>query len=106
MQILLFNRLEAALQKLKVSNPHIRAKKCSIGYEKIKYLGYKVSGLGIYKNMDTVEGIRNLEARKAQKTLRRFLGMAYYYRNFIFGFAKIWAPLNQLCRKRKSIYGK
>ena len=39
------------LQKLKVSNLHIRAKKCSIGYEKIEYLGYEVSGLGIHKNI-------------------------------------------------------
>ena len=45
---LLYKRLKTVLQWLKISKLHIRAKKCLISYEKIEYLGYEVSGLGIH----------------------------------------------------------
>ena len=72
-----------------------------MGYKNIEYLGYLVSGTGIHKDMCKAQAIRDPPAPKDIKKLRRFLGMASYYQNFIPGFATAVSPLNELVSKKK-----
>ena len=72
---LFYKRLETVLQRLEEENLHIRANKCLVGYGKIEYLGYEVSGEGIHKNMVKVKAIWDLESPTCQKKLRRFLAL-------------------------------
>ena len=55
---------------------------------------------GIHTNPEKVEAIRNLAAPKTVKELRRFLGMAGYYRNCIKNFADIAISLTELTKKK------
>ena len=48
---------------------------------------------------DKVAGILNWLAPKMVRDVRKFLGLANYYRQFIKDFAKIAQPLNNLTRK-------
>jgi hypothetical protein len=77
-----FRRLRAATLRL---NPD----KCQFGRCSLTYLGYVV----------TAADIQQLVTPKTLRQLRRFLGMASWYRRFIPDFSRIVAPLDRLLKK-------
>jgi len=48
---------------------------------------------------DKVAGVLNWPVPKTVKDVRKFLGLANYYRRFVKDFAKLARPLNNLMRK-------
>ena len=62
-------------------------------------LGHHISAEGIKVDLTKIEVIVDLPAPKTQKEVRRFLGHASYYRQFIENFTKIASPLFSLLRK-------
>ena len=50
---------------------------------------------------DKVVGVLNWPASKMVRDVRKFLGLANYYRQFVKNFAKIAQPLNNLTRKKE-----
>ena len=48
---------------------------------------------------DKVAGVLNWPASKMVRDIRKFLGLANYYRQFVKDFAKLARPLNNLTRK-------
>jgi len=50
---------------------------------------------------DKVAGVLNWPASKTVKDVRKFLGLANYYRRFVKDFAKIAQLLNNLTRKEE-----
>jgi len=48
---------------------------------------------------DKVAGVLNWPVPKTVKDVRKFLGLANYYRQFVKDFAKLARPLNNLTRK-------
>ena len=85
--------------KLNDANLKLRAKKCFIGHRKIEYLGYIVSDKGIEANESKVKAIKEIAQPCNVRQVRRFLGMASYYRNFIYGFSTVVKPLTELTSK-------
>ena len=47
-----------------------------------------------------VAGVLNWPIPKTVKDVRKFLGLANYYRQFVKDFAKLARPLNNLTRKK------
>ncbi len=94
-------RLSQVLERLSQHNLKARAKKCFIGLTEIDYLGFKVGKLGIRADENKVEAIRKLAAPTNLRGLRRFLGMANYYRNFVQNFANIAKPLTSLLQAKR-----
>ncbi len=80
-----FERLESASLTLNLT-------KCEIGKAPITYLGKKV-GHGWVK---PVEAILHFPKPHNKRELRRFLGMAGYYRGFCRNFSSVVAPLTNL----------
>ena len=70
--------------------------KCLFAQESIDFIGCRISGDGILPNPDNVSAIRNFVQPADFASLRRFLGMANYYRRFLPHFAEIAAPLQDL----------
>ena len=62
-------------------------------------LGHHVSSQGIKVDPAKIEVIVGLPLSKAQKEVRRFLGHARYYRDFIENFSKIYAPMFKFLTK-------
>ena len=56
---------------------------------------------GIEVDPEKVEKIKAMEAPSNVRKVRRFLGMAGYYRNFIYQFAKIADPLTSITGKKE-----
>jgi len=48
---------------------------------------------------EKVEGVLNWPVPKTVRDVRKFLGLANYYRHFIKNFAVLVRPLNMLTRK-------
>ena len=48
---------------------------------------------------DKVAGVLNWPVSKMVRDIRKFLGLANYYRQFVKDFAKLARPLNNLTRK-------
>ena len=78
---------------------YVKASKCKFEVEEIKFLGFRVSHGVVGPDAGYVQGITTFPTPKNLYEVRRFLGMAGYYRRFVPDFAKIARPLHDLTKK-------
>jgi len=64
-------------------------------------LGIVIGPNGIEMEKEKVDGVLSWPQPKTVKDIRKFLGLANYYRRFIKDFARVARPLNMLTRKDK-----
>ena len=86
-------------QRLSSAGLTLRGKKCQIGMTKITYFGYNFSAAGMEPDKEKVVAVLEWETPKNVSDVRRFLGLASYYRRYISNFADITAPLHHLTEK-------
>jgi len=67
----------------------------------VNFLGVIIGQGKIEMEEDKVVGVLNWPASKMVRDVRKFLGLANYYRQFVKNFAKIAQPLNNLTRKKE-----
>jgi len=65
----------------------------------VQFLSHVISAHCIAVDPAKVKAVVKWESSKSTTEIRRFVGLAGYYRRFIEGFSKIMAPLTQLTRK-------
>ena len=92
-------RLALVLQAVQRAGLLLQIRKCLFASDRTKYLGHVISGEGIAPDPAKVESIVKFPAPRNLKELRRFLGMASFYRKFVDGFARVAGPLTQLLKK-------
>lgn len=85
----IFERLGAASLTLNLT-------KCEFGKAVVTYLGKKVGQGQVCPVMAKVRAIVDFPAPHTRRELRRFLGMAGYYRAFCKNFSDVVAPLTSL----------
>ena len=66
---------------------------------KIGFLGVIIGPNGIKMEAEKVDGVLSWPQPKTMKDVRKFLGLANYYRRFIKDFARVARLLNILMRK-------
>ena len=96
--------LRAVFAKLRGANLKLKLPKCTFLQPKIKFLGFEVSGEGISTCSDKIEAVRDWPTPKSVSNVKRFLGLAGFYRKFIKGFSKIATPLTQLTVAEQSFH--
>ena len=64
-------------------------------------MGIVIGPNGIEMEKEKVDGVLSWPQPKTVKDIRKFLGLANYYRRFIKDFARVARPLNMLTRKDK-----
>ena len=77
-------------------------KKCTIGQAEVQYLGYHLGRGQVRPLVDKTAAIATCPQPKTKKEVRRFLGLAGYYRGFIRAFAELTSPLTDLTWKGAS----
>jgi len=78
---------------------YIKPEKCVWKVQKIRFLGIIIGPNGIEMEKEKVDGVLSWLEPKNVKDIRKFLGLANYYRRFIKNFAQVARPMNVLTRK-------
>ena len=92
--------LLAVAKCLKDSGLTINVGKSKFCQKEIKYLGYRIGHGCLMVDPDKVLAITAFPMPKTVKQIRRFIGMANWYRTFIKNFATIASPLTDCTSKR------
>ncbi|XP_060536007.1 uncharacterized protein LOC132707976 [Cylas formicarius] len=76
--------------------------KCKFCMPFLNYLGFVVDSKGLHVDVRKVEAIMTVPPPKNITEIRRFLGMAGWYRRFVPDFSTLIAPLTKLTHKNAS----
>ena len=93
------DRLETVFDCIIQANLKLQPEKCYFLKTHIRYLGWIVSADGNRPDPDKVKAIAKFKRPVNKKEIKRFLGMAGYYRDSIKNFSKIAEPILRLLRK-------
>ena len=96
------SHLREVFGRLKSAGLRLKPKKCDLLRDKVQFLGHVVSAAGIEPDPATTEKIEKFPKPTDATSVRRFLGLASYYRRFVPRFSVLSAPLNQLTKKDAS----
>ena len=94
-----FDHLQKVLSRLKSVNLKLKPSKCQFMRKKVDYLGHVITCNGLRPIARITEVILNFQRPDDIGAMRRFLGLASYYRRFIPGFAKNANPLHGFTTK-------
>jgi len=91
--------VEEVLRRLKENDLYVKPEKCAWKVRKIGFLGVVIGPGGIEMEKEKVNGVLSWSKPKNMKDVRKFLGLANYYRRFIKDFVQVARPMNMLMRK-------
>lgn len=97
--------LREIARRLNGANLMINLEKSQFGVPEIPFLGYLLSSEGLRGNPDKIRPIVEYERPTTITKLRRFLGMANYYRRFIPNFSETCGPLSDLLKSKTKVIG-
>ena len=91
--------LALVLQRFASAGLKLKPLKCHFICQSVEYLGHLITPGGIQPNPNCVSAVQDFSRPSSVKEVRKFLGLASYYRRFIAGFAKVAHPLHSLTQK-------
>ena len=95
-------RLRLVFLKLREAHLKLKPSKCFLLQREVEYLGHILSREGIAPTSRLVDAVENFPQPQSVQEVKRFLGLASYYRRFIQGFSSIAEPLNQVTHKGRT----
>ena len=94
-----FELLLRVLERLRENRLIIKGSKMQLFRYSVKFLGYVLSEDGLAPQAEKVEAVRNWPLPSNVAALRGFLGLANFYRRFIFNFGDKARPLVEMTKK-------
>lgn len=77
----------------------VKQSKCKFVIEAVKYLDHVIFNERVSFDQKKIESIFDWPTPNTVKALRRFIGLTRFYRRFVWGYAKVIAPLTALLCK-------
>jgi len=93
------DHLRLVLETLRRHQFFAKLSKCTFGQKRVEFLGHIVSDAGIEMDPKKVAAVRDWPVPVSVREVRAFLGLAGYYRRFIYQFSRLAAPLSALTQK-------
>ncbi|MDO9013470.1 MAG: RNase H-like domain-containing protein [Polynucleobacter sp.] len=90
------------LQRLREHGLFAKLAKCHFCLPEIKFLGHVVTKDGIRTDNEKVRAMSEFPEPQCTSDVRRFLGLAGYYRRFVNDFARIAQPLFKLLEQKQA----
>jgi len=91
--------VEEVLRRLEKNDLYVKSEKYIWKVRKIEFLGVVIGPNRIEKEKEKVDNILSQPEPKNMRDIRKFLGLANYYRRFIKNFAQVARPINTLTQK-------
>ena len=91
--------LRIVMQRLQREQLYVKGSKVHLCKTAVNFLGHVVSGEGVAPQHKKVEAIADWPTPTNLAEVRSFLGLASFYRKFIYMFAAVAQPLHQLTKK-------
>jgi hypothetical protein len=93
-------RLDKVLGTMVQFNVRLKASKCSFGMEEVEFLGHVFNKEGVHLSDSRIQGIRDVPIPTSVKSVRSFVGMVNYFRDFINGLSGHLRPLTELTKRK------
>jgi hypothetical protein len=93
--------LKAVFQLLAEHQLKVKRSKCTFAQPRLKYLGHIISAEGVATDPKSIEAVRKWPVPENAKDVRKFLGLAGYYRKFVQNFGVISRCLTDLLKKNE-----
>lgn len=87
--------------QLRTAGLTVNMDKCVFARSSLKYLGYIVDKHGLRTDPEKVSAILNYPRPSTYTELKRFIGLASWYRRFVENFAIVAAPLHDMTKGGK-----
>ena len=93
------HHLHTVFERIRQAGLRLQAKKCQFLKPSVCYRGHVVSKEGICPDPAKTNQIEHYPVPTDVEGVRRFLGLASYYRRFVSEFSKVASPLHLLLKK-------
>jgi hypothetical protein len=94
-------RLELVFKRFSACKILLQAKKCKFGMKVIEYVGRQISKDGTSMSTEKIQSVVDFPKPTTNTTLRSFLGLANYMRDFVENHSHIVHPLHQMVEQSK-----
>ena len=86
--------VDKVLRRLEENDLYVKPEKCMWKVRKVPFLGVVIGEEKVEMEEDKVEGVLKWPMPQCMRDVRKFLGLANYYRCFVKNFAKVALPMN------------
>jgi len=91
--------VEEVLKRLEKNDLYVKPEKCMWKVRKVLFLGVVMGEGKVEMEEEKVGGVLKWLTPQCVRDIRKFLGLANYYRCFVKNFTKVALPMNRLTRK-------
>lgn len=93
------SKLKSIFERLRTHNLKLQPDKCEFLRHELNYLGHVITEEGTVPDPAKIRAVQSFPIPNCPRDIKSFLGLAGYYRRYIYDFAKLAQPLNVLLKK-------